>query len=234
MQDFFLKENQNFEPYTIQHLLILLFIVIFGITLIKWAKKQPEKTQVLTGNIFAFTISLVVIMSVGIKIYSNDFDVKEDLPLHLCSLIALIIPLLSLTRNFLYYEIFFFLVLTGTFQSTITPSDYNFLNFPFIRYWLVHAGLVVYLLYATFVYKMIPTLKSVFKSFIGMQVYLAAMFLVNYLLGSNYFYTNSKPEVATMLDLMGDWPYYIFVVELIVIPYFLLMYLPFYLTKKKS
>jgi hypothetical integral membrane protein (TIGR02206 family) len=80
---------------------------------------------------------------------------------------------------------------------------------------------------------MVPTLKSVFKSFIGMQVYLVTMFLVNFLLGSNYFYTNRKPEAATMLDLMGDWPYYIFVVELIVIPYFLLMYLPFHLTKKK-
>ena len=90
------------------------------------------------------------------------------------------------------------------------------------------------MMYATFVYKMRPTLKSVWKSFLGMQVYMLLMFVLNYFLGSNYFYTNRKPDAATLLDLFGDWPQYVFVVELIVIPYFLLIYLPFYLTRKKA
>jgi len=234
MHDFFFTQNQDFTPYTLQHLFIILFFIVFGVLLIQWAKKQSESIQIRTGNIFAMAISSIVLLSVGLKIYTNEFDIKEDLPLHLCSLFAIIIPILSFTRKYLYYEIFFFLVLTGTFQSTITPSDYNFLNLPFLRYWLVHAGLVIFMFYATFIYNMRPTLKSVFKSFAGMQIYLVCMFVTNYLLGSNYFYTNRKPEVATMLDAMGEWPYYVIGVELIVIPYFLLIYLPFYLTRKKA
>jgi len=78
-----------------------------------------------------------------------------------------------------------------------------------------------------------PTLKSVGKSFLGMQAYMLFMFVLNYFLGSNYFYTNRKPNVATLLDLFGDWPQYIFVVELLVVPYFLLIYMPFYFTRKK-
>ena len=89
------------------------------------------------------------------------------------------------------------------------------------------------MMYATFVYKMRPTLKSVGKSFLGMQIYMILMFVLNYFLGSNYFYTNRKPNVATLLDVFGEWPQYVFIVELIVIPYFLLLYLPFYLTRKK-
>ena len=73
-----------------------------------------------------------------------------------------------------------FLILAGTLQSLITPSEYNFLNFTFFRYWFVHSGLVIIMLYATFVYKMRPTLKSVFKSFIGMQFYVIFMFIINY------------------------------------------------------
>jgi len=88
--------------------------------------------------------------------------------------------------------------------------------------------------YATFVYKMRPTIKSVFKSFIGMQLYMVLMFLINHLLGSNYFYTNRKPDATTLLNVFGEWPQYIFVVELIVIPFFLLIYFPFYLTRKKE
>ena len=47
--------------------------------------------------------------------------------------------------------------------------------------------------YATFVYKMRPTIKSVFKSFIGMQFYMVLMFLINHLLGSNYFIQTENP-----------------------------------------
>ncbi|WP_299665623.1 TIGR02206 family membrane protein [uncultured Polaribacter sp.] len=230
--DFFLKENNNFIPFSHQHLWVVIFFITFGCMLILFTKKQKEKIQHNIGNMLAFSISLTVIFGTFLKLYKGDFNYQEDLPLHLCSFMAIIIPILSSTRKFLYYEIFFFLILAGTLQSLITPDENNYLNFPFFRYWFVHAGLVIFMMFATFIYKMRPTLKSVGKSFLGMQVYMIFTFILNYFLGSNYFYTNRKPNAATLLDLFGDWPQYIFVVQLIVIPYFLLIYLPFYLTRK--
>jgi len=234
LNDFFFGENADFVPFSGQHILISAIVIVFGTILIFWAKKQSEQIQFLTGNIIASSISLTVIFGSILNSYKPDFNYQEDLPLHLCSFLALVIPVLSYTRKYIYYEIFFFLILAGTLQSLITPSDYNFLNFTFFRYWFVHSGLVLFMLYATFVYKMRPTIKSVFKSFIAMQFYVILMFLINYLLGSNYFYTNRKPEATTLLDVFGEWPQYIFVVELIVIPFFLLIYFPFYLTRKKE
>ena len=234
MNDFFFGENADFVPFSGQHILISAIVIVFGTILIFWAKKQSEQIQFLTGNIIASSISLTVIFGSILNSYKPDFNYQEDLPLHLCSFLALVIPVLSYTRKYIYYEIFFFLILAGTLQSLITPSDYNFLNFNFFRYWFVHSGLVLFMFYATFVYKMRPTIKSVFKSFIGMQFYMVLMFLINHLLGSNYFYTNRKPDATTLLDVFGEWPQYIFVVELIVIPFFLLIYFPFYLTRKKE
>ena len=234
MNDFFFGENADFIPFSKQHILISAIVITLGTILIYWAKKQSEQIQILTGNVLASSISLTVIFGSILNIYKLDFNYQEDLPLHLCSFLALIIPVLSFTRKYIYYEILFFLILAGTLQSLITPSEYNFLNFTFFRYWFVHSGLVIFMLYATFIYKMRPTLKSVFKSFIGMQVYMIIMFIINYMLGSNYFYTNRKPNATTLLDVFGEWPQYIFVVELIVIPFFLLIYLPFYLTRKKE
>ena len=234
MIDFFLKDNNQFIPFSAQHFGVVLFLIFCGVALILWAKKQNKKTQTRTGNLFAFSIAFTIIFGTFLKMYKGDFNYQEDLPLHLCSFLGLTAPLLSLTKKFVYYEVFFFLVMAGTLQSVITPDEYNYLNFPFFRYWFVHAGLVIFMMYATFVYKMRPTLKSVWKSFLGMQVYMLLMFVLNYFLGSNYFYTNRKPDAATLLDLFGDWPQYVFVVELIVIPYFLLIYLPFYLTRKKT
>jgi hypothetical integral membrane protein (TIGR02206 family) len=232
--DFLLKDNNHFTPFTTQHLGVVLFLIFCGVALILWAKKQNKKTQTRVGNLLTISIATTIIFGTFLKIYKGDFNYQEDLPLHLCSFLGLTAPLLSLTKKFVYYEVFFFLVMAGTLQSVITPDQYNYLNFPFFRYWFVHAGLVIFMMYATFVYKMRPTLKSVWKSFLGMQVYMLLMFVLNYFLGSNYFYTNKKPDAATLLDLFGDWPQYVFVVELIVIPYFLLIYLPFYLTRKKA
>ena len=232
--DFFLKENNNFTPFSVQHAIVALFCICFGFALIFITKKQTHKVQSIIGNIFAFSICFTVLLGTFVHLYKGNFNIQEDLPLHLCSFLALIIPVLSVTKKFVYYEIFFFLILAGTLQSLITPDEHNYLNFPFFRYWFVHAGLVVFMFFATFIYKMRPTLRSVGKSFLGMQAYMLFMFILNYFLGSNYFYTNRKPDVATALDLFGDWPQYIFVVEILVIPYFMLIYLPFYLTRKKN
>ncbi|WOC40371.1 TIGR02206 family membrane protein [Polaribacter sp. HL-MS24] len=213
---------------------MILLCIVLGAVLILWTKKQKEANQIRIGNIITFSISLTVIFGTLLKIYQKDFNYQEDLPLHLCSFLALIIPILSITRKYVLYEIFLFLILGGTLQSIITPDDYNYLNFPFFRYWFVHAGLVIFMFFATVIYKMNPTIKSVGKSFLGMQVYMILMFVLNFFLGSNYFFTNRKPNAATALDLFGEWPQYVFVVEALVIPYFLLLYLPFYLTKKRS
>jgi hypothetical integral membrane protein (TIGR02206 family) len=231
--DFFLKENNNFTPFSVQHAIVALFCISFGFALIFITKKQTSKVQSIIGNILAFSICFTVVLGTFIHLYKGNFNIQEDLPLHLCSFLALVIPVLSVTKKFVYYEIFFFLIMAGTMQSLITPDEYNYLNFPFFRYWFVHAGLVIFMFYATFIYEMRPTLISVGKSFLGMQAYMLFMFILNYFLGSNYFFTNRKPDAATALDLFGDWPQYIFVVEILVIPYFMLIYLPFYLTRKK-
>ena len=233
MNDFFFKENVDFIPFSEQHFWIIVILILFGISIISWSKRQTERIQIITGNIFAFSISLTVVFGSILDIYKPDFNYQEDLPFHLCSFLALIIPLLSVTRRYLFYEIFLFLILAGTLQSLITPTEYNYLNFPYFRYWFVHGGLVIFVFYATIIYDMRPTLKSVFKSFLGLQLFTAFIIVINYILGSNYFYTNAKPNTSTLLDVFGEWPQYILVVEIILIPFFLLIYLPFYITRKK-
>ncbi|WP_347175355.1 hypothetical protein [Polaribacter uvawellassae] len=126
MNDFFLKENTDFTPFSTQHLLVVLMLFLFGFILIRWAIKQSEKRQILIGNILAISISLFVIIGFAIKLFSDNFNIQEHLPLHLCSILALTIPIVSIKRIYLHYEIIFFLILAGTLQSLITPSSYSF------------------------------------------------------------------------------------------------------------
>lgn len=207
----------------------------FGFLLYFWSKKLTEKKRFLIGNIFAFSLSLSVILWTVLKIYEREFDIKHDLPFHLCNLLALLIPIFSITRKYIIYEIILFWILAGTSQAIFTPDiKIGFPNYQFLKYWYVHAGLVVFILYASYIYNMKPTLKSIFKSFIALQGYVVFMMLINKLTGANYFYISRKPDGATALDYMGDWPYYLVVAELILIPYFLLIYLPFYVYSRRT
>ncbi len=133
------------------------------------------------------------------------------------------------------YEILVFWIIAGTSQGVITPDILEgFPSFDYFRYWTVHLGLLSIIFYATFVFNMRPKLKSVFKSFFALQIYLIVMMLINYVLNANYFYLNEKPKSASVLDLFGEWPYYIMVAQLFLIPYFLIIYLPFYLANRKA
>lgn len=216
-----------------QHMIAIILYAIAGFILIQWAKKLPEVQQYKIGNIFAYSLSITIIVWTFLKIYDRGFDIKDDLPFHLCNFVALLLPIFSVSRKLIYYEILLFWILAGTFQAIITPDIKNgFPHYHFLKYWYVHAGLLIYILYATIIYKMKPTRKSVFKSFFALQGYFLLMLFINKLTGANYFYINNKPEGATALDYFGDWPYYILIAELILLPYFFLIYLPFYLLKK--
>ena len=230
----FFADNQNFQTFGNEHLITVLFFVVSGTLLIRWAMTLPEKKQHLIGNIFAFSLAITVLIWAFLKIYLKGFEIQRDLPLNLCNLIALLLPVYTLTRKKLYYEIMFFWVLAGTTHAVITP-DLNdaFPHYVFLKYWYVHVGLIIFVFYATFVYKMRPTFKSPIKSYLALQAYIVLMFAINYATGSNYFYTFRKPNSSTALDYLGEWPYYIFVIELFMIPYFFLFYLPFFLKSRK-
>lgn len=221
---------------SVGHVLPIILAILFCVALIrisnhKCNQQQKEKIFKLLGTLVSLTIITfhLYYMSLG------GYNVSEDLPLFLCSFLALIIPIFTHYRKYWMYEILLFWIIAGTLQGVITPDiAIGFPSLDYFRYWIVHLGLLTIIFYAIFVLNMRPTLRSVFKSFLALQVYAIILMGINYVLDANYSYLNRKPESASALDYFGDWPYYLLVMEAILIPFFLLIYLPFYLRRKKS
>lgn len=216
---------------SMEHWLPIVLAVLFGVVVIQYAKRNLSvKNQYRFIHFMAIGISLLVIAFHLHKVISGNYNVQKDLPLYLCSLLAILIPVFTYYRKFWMYEILFFWIIAGTLQAVITPDIASgFPTFDYVRYWVVHLGLLMVISYATLVFKMMPNFKSVFKSFFALQLYFLAIVVVNDLLNANYFYLNEKPQSASLLDYLGDWPIYIIIVQAVLIPYFLLIYLPFYL-----
>jgi hypothetical integral membrane protein (TIGR02206 family) len=229
------SDNFTFSIGSNEHLFVVLLFAIGGFFLIYFSKNYLNKQlQERVGILFAYTLSATVIIWSLTKIYLGTFNIQTDLPLNLCNLVALAAPILTVTKKKIYFELFFFWVMAGTLQAVFTPSlEHSFPHYDYFKYWHVHAGLVIFILYITVIYNYRPTFKSVLRSFYGIQIYLVLMLFINYYLGSNYFFLNAKPNSGSLLDYFGDWPNYIFVAELIMIPFFSLFYLPFYFARKK-
>ena len=221
---------------SVQHIIPILIALIFCVYIIRVAKFNSSKNQqVFIFNAIGFGVSLFVVAFHLYFISLGNYKIETDLPLYLCSLTAILIPFFTVYRKNWMYEILVFWIIAGTSQGVITPDILEgFPSFDYFRYWTVHLGLLSIIFYATFVFNMRPKLKSVFKSFFALQIYLIVMMLINYVLKANYFYLNEKPKSASVLDLFGEWPYYIMVAQLFLIPYFLIIYLPFYLANRKA
>ena len=221
---------------SIQHVLPIVLSIIFCAFSIKYANKRLNQKQKETlFQTFGIFVSLTIIVFHSYQIGLGGYSISLDLPFYLCSFLALIIPVFTYYRKYWMYEILLFWIIAGTSQGVLTPDIIEgFPSFDYFRYWIVHLGLLTIIFYATFVLRMRPKLKSVLKSIIALQVYLLASFGINALLGANYSYLNRKPDSASVLDYLPEWPYYLLVVEAFLFPLFLLIYLPFYFTRKKT
>ena len=236
----YLYEETSFEMFGADHIAGLSVSVLL-IVLIPWVslKFLNSKSQKNIGMTIGYIVMLNYPIWVFLEIIAGTFDFILHLPVHLCRISNLLIPLVMVKRNYFTFEILFFWGLSGTLQGAITPDiSAGFPHFHYFRFWIAHNGLVLALIYAVVVYKMRPTIHSLWKSFIALNVFLIFAIVVNLILNANYFWICGKPvtttgeHVPSILDFMGPWPWYILSAEFVALIHFSLAYIPFYFLNK--
>ena len=217
------------QMFSTEHLVPIVLALGFAVLVVRYAKGISINKQQNLVHYLAVFISLSVVAFHVYFSLTTDYNIRTDLPLYLCSLLGILIPLYTYYLKYWMFEVLVFWIIAGTIQGVITPDiAEGFPSLDYFRYWIVHLGLLIVIFYSILVLEFRPKFKSIFKSFLALQVYIFGMVVINYSLDANYFYLNHKPESASVLDYLGDWPYYIITAQLAVIPLFILIYLPFY------
>jgi hypothetical integral membrane protein (TIGR02206 family) len=197
-------------------------------------KYLSENHQRLIGGVLGFFVGINYLVWVGLELLAGTFDIKLHLPFQLCRVANMLLPLVMFYKNQRVFDIVYFWGLSGVFQGLITPDiTHDFPHFHFFRFWVGHNGMVIAIIYATVVYKMRPTLDSLKMAFIALNLFLFLSAVVNIILDANYFWICWKPPMASLLDFMGPWPWYIVAGELVALIHFILAYLPFYIIDKR-
>ncbi len=232
MQDVFYTSSK-FERYSNEYFVALISLIVVSITIIWYGKKASNQTRNNIQKCISYVLSSMIILWVIIEISLGRFYLETDLPLIFCNLVALLLPLYLLNRRQILFDLLYYIILAGAIQAIITPGlKFSFPHYEFIKFWSVHMGLITFILFEMIVFNKKPTFKGVFKTFLLIQVYVVFIMLINWILGANYLFLNIKPEHGTLLDSLGGWPWYIIWMDLILIPYFFILYLPSWLINK--
>jgi hypothetical integral membrane protein (TIGR02206 family) len=203
-----------FEMFSASHIVIitLLFLVSIGIYL--WRNKL---INVLGRKIeIGVALSLIIIEG-GYHLWmvvNGTWDISHAIPLELCSLSLILAILLLLTRKKLIYEILLFTALLGASQALLTPAlTYDFPHFRFFHFFYTHLMIIWIPLYFTWVKGYRPTIWSVVKLIVFLNILMPLIMLINHLVGGNYMFLSHKPETASLMDVLGPYPLYILSME---------------------
>ncbi|GMK46967.1 ABC transporter permease [Paenibacillus glycanilyticus] len=238
MTSFFARYvEEEFIPYSTSHTVVLASLVVLALLLYGFRAGIRSNTLVKTIIRYGILAGLLVpqiflyywYASVGL------WSVKYTLPLELCSISQMLAIIMLFTRSKLLYQIVFFAGIGGAMQAMLTPDlDYPYPHFRFFHFFIVHIAIILAPLYMTWIESFRPTWKSVWITMIFLNILLVAVGGTDYWLDANYMFLREKPEGASLLDVLGPYPYYIVVEEGIALVLFSLMYLPFIPWRRKQ
>ncbi len=237
MEHFFAYNYKGapFVLFSAPHLAALgtLFLLNLGLLQLKHASvRLRHRTSVLLAIVLLLDESAWHIWNW----YFGHWSVQTMLPLHLCSLLIWLSGLMLITRNYHIYEFVYFLGIGGAIQYLFTP-DLGIYGFPHFRYFqtfLSHGLLLTSGVFMTTVIGFRPIWKSILRVLVGANLYMALIYGLNELIGSNYLFINAKPATASLLDLLPPWPSYIVYMELIGLLTCVILYMPFLIKRRTA
>ncbi len=230
----FLYSGDRFVNFSGVHLFMVALTAGLSVGLPLLASRYlSERGRLYLGRAMAVWISFAAVGSIVLRRFLGEFAPLTDIPLNICPLTATLLPLLVWNPRQRIHEILYFFVLVGTLQGVLTPDlDQNAPHYMFFRYWSLHAGLVITVIYFTTTFGLYPTARSLVRAFGWLQAHLAVVMLVNVAFGTNFMYLMEKPPTRTLLDLLGPWPWYLLAGEALALALFFLVYLPVYATRR--
>ncbi len=209
------------------HLAMLALAVLAPVMLALAARLQPRLDR-------PIRFALAALLLGGYACWLALFAIRgwlalgNALPLNLCDWAALALFAALLTRKQFAYELGYFWGLGGSLQGLLTPDiAYGFPDPQFVFFAINHAGIITALLYLTLT-GLRPVIASLPRVVAATLFYVLVAAIADYLLGVNYGFLAAKPTVASLMDILSPWPWYIPELVLIGIVSLLLYYAPFF------
>lgn len=223
-----------------QHILTISIVIISGIILTLIFKDMSLKIK---WQLMALTSLMLPLMEISMMVWYKSvghFSFAYSLPLHLCSLMSVILPIMIFTRNKLLMEYSYAMGLAPSFLTLLTPDVYYYPNFSYIyiQTMLVHGIICFVPIFLIFGMGFRPNIRNLPKA-VAMLFGLTIMIIpINYITDGNYFFLR-YPSSGSIMELFANMvgsPGYLIPIFLFGCVLWMFMYLPFAIIdlKKKN
>ncbi|MCL6571778.1 MAG: TIGR02206 family membrane protein [Bacillus sp. (in: Bacteria)] len=222
------NENYDFQMFSASHFFILAILILVSTGLYSY-KDRLKADKWRHAEIGIAILLIIMETSYHLWMYVNGiWHVSYAIPLELCSISLILTVLLLLTRKKIIYELLLFTALLGASQALVTPLlDFDFPHFRFLHFFYTHLMIIWVPLYFTWAKGYRPTIWSVVKVLVFLNVLLPIIIFINKMVDGNYLFLSHKPDSASLLDMLGPYPWYILSLEGLLITLSLVIWLIF-------
>jgi hypothetical integral membrane protein (TIGR02206 family) len=204
--------ERSFAAYGTSHWVVLILLAA-GVGALAWFGRGYRDTQTVraVGRVFAVVL---VAFHVPILIYEMSparFDIEHSIPIQISDLAWMAAAVALWCRRQWAYALTYYWGLTLVPQALITPAldAPEFPDIAFISFWGQHILVIWATVYLTWWIGMRPDWGSFAFAAAVTVGWGLVMLGFNELAGTNYMFVSRKPDNPSLLDFMGDWPWYL-------------------------
>jgi hypothetical integral membrane protein (TIGR02206 family) len=215
-----------FLPWGTSHVAVLTITVMGAVGLVELGRRADARTVRVTGLALAAVLAAVTL---GYQI--SAFDPAHPwltLPLQLSDLAPYAAAYAVISGRRWAFALTYYWGLTLSIQALLTPAlgGGDFPAPSFLVFFTDHVLVVWIAVLLTWGMGRRPSWRDYRFALVATVVWAVPAQLVNALSGANYGYLDHKPETASLLDLLGPWPWYLLVEAALVVGIWALITLP--------
>ena len=232
-----MRATERFEAFSGQHYLLLGIFVLGLVAVALWGRAhRGREAEQRSRRGFAVVVAVVGVGMQGYQLTPDDFEVSTSLPFQLCDVATVATVVALWTRSPRAAAFTYYVGLSLTIQGVLTPALAEQFPHPrYIGFWTLHFGVVWGAVYLTWGLGLRPTWRLYWFTVAATGVWAVSAYVFNVVAGTNYGYLNRKPVSASVLDLLGPWPWYVFAeIGLVFVSWAVVMTLPWQLAGRRS
>lgn len=225
--DILSKRPEMIPPFKLfgwAHIVTVFLMIIIGYIIIKKSKKDEKFSGFLKKKLI---ISLIF-MDLSYRLWSGFYENNSLTGLfsvHISSMSVFLSIVVLIKFNQKIFDVLFYWALILVPQAIITPGIYRY-GFPHLRFFhifIIHFLVIYAVLYLIIIENKRLSQFSLKRALISTHLYGLFVFIINVIFDTNYMFIAKKSSLPSLIEYLGPWPYYIFVLDGLVIVLFMLL-----------